>query len=126
MKELDDLKNKAKNNGKTNEDEPSKDSTTAQTTVIDVTGEEARGGTSSTIFSCEQCSYKSPIKDRLTQHFNAKHEDITIPCEVCEYSGEPEKFVKHMKEKHEEIQKSNNHNQEKGKKSSKKRLRMQI
>ena len=38
--------------------------------VIDITGDE--------LFTCDQCSNKSTIKDRLAQHIKAKHAKIVI------------------------------------------------
>ena len=50
----------------------------------------------------------------------AKHEDIMIPCEKCDFSGNPEQFVNHIKMSHEQNESDVKSKQEKGKKNSNK------
>ena len=110
LKELGDLRNRT---DELPTESPSK------TPVIDITGEEASGGSTSSVFSCEQCSYKSAMKERLVQHIKAKHEEVLITCELCEFAGKPEEFIDHMKHNHTNND-ENKRKQEKGKKSSNK------
>lgn len=90
--------------------------------VIDINGEDERGGSSSTIFSCEQCSYKSFIKNRLSQHIKAKHEEFLIPCENCKFKGNADQYLGLMKNNRgkENEENSTTQDKDKGKKSSNK------
>ena len=67
---------------------------------IDKTGEESNGGTSSIILKCEKCSYKCTMKDRMKQHVIAKHEGLNITCDLCEFVGNAENYLNHMKNTH--------------------------
>ena len=68
--------------------------------AIDITGEETQGGTSSNLYRCETCGYKSSIEKRLRQHKKSKHASEIIPCELCDYKGNPEEYNVHVKSKH--------------------------
>ena len=68
--------------------------------VIDITGEDTQGGTSSNLYRCETCGYKSSIEKRLRQHKKSKHASEIIPCELCDYKGNPEEYNVHVKSKH--------------------------
>ena len=45
--------------------------------VIDITGEEENGGTSSKILKCNKCSFKATVESRLNQHKRDKHNQKT-------------------------------------------------
>ena len=94
--------------------------------AIDITGEEANGGTSSIILNCEKCNYKSTMKDRMRQHIEAKHENLNITCDQCEFVGNTTTFLDHMKNNHP-ISNLNldgaKKNLEKGKKSTNKNVK---
>ena len=54
---------------------------------IDITGEDAAGGSSSRVFTCDKCDYKESLSQNLSDHKNAKHEAVKIPCELCDFVG---------------------------------------
>ena len=43
---------------------------------IDITGEDAVGGTSSRIFACDRCDYKASRIQNLSDHKKTKHEAV--------------------------------------------------
>ena len=69
--------------------------------VIDITGEEILGGTSSNIFACDKCDYKSSISENLSNHKKNEHTVNDIPCELCEFVGKNSKEY----QRHFEMQK---------------------
>ena len=71
--------------------------------VIDITGEEEIGGSTSSILSCDKCDYKTSQSKNLKDHKKLKHEVSLIPCEVCEYVGKSSNdYNRHVKDKHAE------------------------
>lgn len=80
--------------------------------VIDATGEDEAGGTTSEIFECDQCNYKTSMNLRLEQHKKDKHKaklkerkndnktaenSVKIPCDLCNYtSNSASDFIKHI------------------------------
>ena len=96
MKQLSELKEKVEVNKSVKE--TNETGTDIQT--VDITGEESNGGTSSLIIKCEKCNYKSTMKDRMKQHVIAKHEALNITCDHCEFVGNAENYLNHMKNTH--------------------------
>ena len=71
--------------------------------VIDITGEEELGGSTSTLFSCEKCNYKSSQEKNLKVHMTSDHEDTPLPCDLCEFIGKSmDDYNRHIKQKHAE------------------------
>ena len=94
--------------------------------TIDITGEEANGGASSAILNCEKCNYKSTMKDRMRQHVEAKHENMNITCDHCDFVGNTTTFLNHMKNNHPNSNLNSDgakKNMEKGKKSINKNVK---
>ena len=86
--------------------------------LIDITGEEANGGSSSRLFACDKCEYKASIIKNLNDHISAKHDAAQIPSELCKFvSKTPNEYRKHVNDKHP--QKENPKNKENEKSSTK-------
>ena len=105
LKELRDIKmDPGKNTKKDSkiDDNPDKRTTEKAESepAIDITGEETQGGTSSVLFACDKCEYRTSMENRLNQHKNNKHVTEIIPCEFCKYKGSLEEFAVHMKNTH--------------------------
>ena len=80
--------------------------------VIDITGEEENGGSTSRLFECDSCSYKSSLETRFNQHRKDKHsnkqhlskpsakkDDFNIPCDVCDFvSDSTSNYMKHIQD----------------------------
>ena len=91
------------------------DSNENRDNAIDITGEEEAGGSSSKVFECDECVYKTSMKERLTQHKKDKHTanktmkdtkkankttktSVQIPCDVCDFSSiSASDFLNHIK-----------------------------
>ena len=41
----------------------------------------------STVFGCDQCSYKTRKKRNLKTHVDAVHSGIRFPCDLCDYNA---------------------------------------
>ena len=83
--------------------------------VIDVTGEDEAGGTSSRIIKCPKCAYKSTIQGRMNQHLRDKHNQqsesidkpnqnssndtiVELPCDECDYKAtKAPDYLEHIK-----------------------------
>ena len=61
--------------------------------------------------------------NRLQQHIKAKHEEIIIPCEECDFEGLPEVFVEHMRRNHKKECGNKNKTEDKGKRSTNKNVK---
>ena len=76
----------------------------SQETIIDITGEDANGGSSSQIIKCGQCSFKTTIPSRLNEHKRKHHSDsgneLNIKCDECEFVGNADIYLDHMKKGH--------------------------
>ena len=66
---------------KLTEEKSNKEETEQNIDVIDVTGEEAEGGSSSKIIKCPKCNYKTTMQARMNQHLKDKHKQQNIPQE---------------------------------------------
>lgn len=48
--------------------------------------------------NCEQCDYKTPIKDSMMRHIVNQHSAVTlVPCPICEKEVRKSSFRDHMK-----------------------------
>ena len=87
------LNNIIKKNAGTGDTEP----------VIDITGEEDRGGSSSNVLSCNKCTYKTSQAKNLNEHKKSDHQVSLIPCDLCDYVGKcTADYNNHVKDKHSE------------------------
>ena len=83
--------------------------------IVGITEEDDIGGTSSTIFSCKDCNYKTSVRQSLDSHVKAKHKKTrkesknsykshkntsTIPCDLCKYVASDLDDFKHHADEH--------------------------
>ena len=80
-------------------------------TVIDITGEEDRGGSTSNVLSCNKCGYKTSQARNLSEHNKSEHEVSLIPCDLCDYVGKSTTdYSNHVGDKHGEQNETANNN----------------
>ena len=88
------LNNIFQNNAETGHSDP----------VIDITGEKDRGGSTSNVFGCNKCVYKTSQEKNLTKHKKSEHSESILTCELCEFVGKSMvDYNNHVKEKHAEL-----------------------
>ena len=86
--------------------------------VIDITGEEAAGGSTSKVFECDKCDFKASLKATINEHKKTKHAVVTLPCDLCDFIAKTtEEYKKHVESKHGQSPKEGTKHKGKGKKS---------
>ena len=86
--------------------------------VIDITGEEAAGGSTSKVFECDKCDFKASLKATINEHKKTKHADVTLPCDLCNFIAKTtEEYKKHVESKHGQSPIEGTKHKGKGKKS---------